>query len=66
MRFILRGRRSIWCSWMVTTDAPRIVLCVAYVMLINHAMHFLVAGAGLGEVGGRLLMLREVYWTFHM
>ena len=33
-------------------DAPRIVRDVSYVTLINHEMHFLVAGAVFGEVGG--------------
>ena len=40
MRFILRGRRSIWCSWRVTLVAPRIVNDVSYVTRINHEIHF--------------------------
>ena len=40
MRFISRGRRSIWCGWRVLTVAPRIVNDVSYVMWINHEIHF--------------------------
>ena len=40
MRFILRGRRSIWWGWRVTLLAPRIGNDVSYVMLINHEIHF--------------------------
>ena len=40
MRVILRGRRSIWCSWRVTLVAPRIVSDVSYLMRINHEIHF--------------------------
>ena len=40
MRFILRGRRSIWWSWSVTLVAPRILNDVSYVRRINHAVHF--------------------------
>ena len=40
MRFILRGRGSIWCSWRMTPVAPRIVLDVSYVKRINHEIHF--------------------------
>ena len=40
MRFILRGRRSIWSSWRMTLVAPRIVNDVSYVMRINHEIHF--------------------------
>ena len=36
----------------MTPDAPRIVRDVSYVTLINHEMHFLVADAVFGEVGG--------------
>ena len=36
MRFILRGRRSIWSGWRVMLVAPRIVSDVSYVMRINH------------------------------
>ena len=39
MRFILRGRRSIWWGWRVLTVAPRIVNDVSYVMRINHEIH---------------------------
>ena len=34
MRFILRGRRSIWWGWRVLTVAPRIVNDVSYVIWI--------------------------------
>ena len=40
MRFILRGRRSIWCSWRVTLLAPRIGNDVSYVTRINDEIHF--------------------------
>ena len=40
MRFILRGRRSIWSSWRMTLVSPRIVNDVSYVMRINHEIHF--------------------------
>ena len=40
MRFMLRGRCSIWCSWRMTPDAPRIVDKVSYVTRINHPIHF--------------------------
>ena len=40
MRFILRGRRSIWWSCRVTFVAPRIVNDVSCVMRINHEIHF--------------------------
>ena len=40
MRFILRGRRSIWCSWRVTLVALRIGNDVSYVSRINHELHF--------------------------
>ena len=40
MRFILRGRRSIWWGWRVMPVAPRIVSDVSYVMRINHEIHF--------------------------
>ena len=40
MRFILRGRRSIWWSWIVTPVAPRIVNGVSCETRINHEIHF--------------------------
>ena len=40
IRFILRGRRSIWWRWRVTLVAPRILNDVSYVRRINHEMHF--------------------------
>ena len=40
MRFMLRGRRSIWWSWRVTLVAPRIVKDVSCVTRINHGIHF--------------------------
>ena len=39
MRFMLRGRRSIWSGWRVMLVDPRIVNDVSYVMRIKHAMH---------------------------
>ena len=40
MRFILRGRRSIWGSWIVIPVAPRIVNDVSCETRINHEIHF--------------------------
>ena len=40
MRFILRGRRSIWCRWSVTLFAARIVNDLSYVSQVNHEIHF--------------------------
>ena len=50
MRFILRGRRSIWWTCRVTFVAPRIVNDVSYVTPIYQGL-FCVAGAVFGEVG---------------
>ena len=35
MRFILRGRRSIWWSWKVTLVAPCIVMDVSYAHILS-------------------------------
>ena len=40
MRFILRGKRSIWRGSRLTLLAPRILNDVSYVTRINHEMHF--------------------------
>ena len=40
MRFIFRGRRSIWWSWTMTLVAPRIVNSVSCVTRINHEILF--------------------------
>ena len=40
MRVTLRGRHSIWCSWIVTPVAPRIVNDVSCETRINHEIHF--------------------------
>ena len=40
MRFILCGRRSIWCSWRVAPVVSRIVNDVSYVTRIKHEIHF--------------------------
>ena len=40
MRFIFRGRRSIWWVWTMTLVAPRIVNSVSCVTRINHEIHF--------------------------
>ena len=45
MRFIFRGRRSIWCVWTMTLITPRIVNSVSCVMMMmmmmmNHEIHF--------------------------
>jgi len=40
MRFILRGRRSIWSSWRVSPVVSRIVNDVSYATRIKHASDF--------------------------
>ena len=40
IRFILRGRRSIWWGWRLTLYPPRILNDVSYVRRINHEVHF--------------------------
>ena len=40
MRFILRGRRSIWRGSRLTLHPPRILNDVSYVTRINHEIHF--------------------------
>ena len=40
MRVILRGRRSIWRRWRLSTVAPAIVNDVSYVTDIPHESHF--------------------------
>ena len=40
MRFILRGRCSIWCSWIVIPVAPLIVNDVSCETRIKHEIHF--------------------------
>ena len=40
MRFILRGRRSIWRGSRLTLHPPRILNDVSYVRRINHEIHF--------------------------
>ena len=40
MTFILRGRRSIWWGWRVTSLSPRIGNEVSYVMQIIDDVHF--------------------------
>ena len=40
MRFILRGRRSIWWGSRLTVLAPHILNDVSYVTRINHEIHF--------------------------
>ena len=40
MRFILRGRRSIWSSWRMLPVVPRIVNSVSCVKRIQHEIHF--------------------------
>ena len=40
MRFILRGRRSIWWGSRLTLLAPRILNDVSYEARINHEIHF--------------------------
>ena len=58
MTFILRGRRSIWCSGRLTFLAPRIGNDVSYVTRITHEIHFawqaqyLVKFEGDGVTGG--------------
>ena len=40
MRFILRGRHSIWRDSRLTLLVPRIGNDVSYVTRINHEIHF--------------------------
>ena len=40
MRFLLRGRRSIWWGWKLMPVAPRIVNDLSYVMRINRDTPF--------------------------
>ena len=40
MRFIFRGRRSIWWVWTMTLVTPRIVNSVSCVKRIDHKRHF--------------------------
>ena len=40
MRFILRGRRSIWWVWTMTLVTPRIVNSISCVKRIDHESHF--------------------------
>ena len=42
MRNIFRGRRTIWCSWIVTLVVPPIVNTVSSVTGINHECYFVV------------------------
>ena len=39
MRFIFRGRRSIWSGWRALPVAPRSVNSVACVKRIQHEIH---------------------------
>ena len=67
MSFICRGRRSIWWSWRVTHFASRLVLDVSFEIRINQQSHFSwQAQSVFGELGGWVLFLRALYWTFHM
>ena len=52
MRFILRGRRSIW---PVALRIVNVVICDA-----DQSCSFCVAGAVFAEVGGCLLLLRAL------
>ena len=40
MKFIFRGRRSIWFGWRTLPVAPRIVNSVSCVKRIQHEIHF--------------------------
>ena len=61
---IFPGRRNILRCWRVTPAAPRVndVSCVTG---SNHESHFSWQ-AQFGEVGGWLLLLHTLYWTFHV
>ena len=57
MRFILRGRRSIWWTCRLTFVAPRIVNDVSYVTRINHEIHFARIILGLSSECRRIVFL---------
>ena len=57
MRFIFRGRASIWRSWRLTLVAPRIVNDVSFVTRINHEIHFSWQAQYLVMLEGNLCML---------
>ena len=64
MRFILRGRRSIWWGWRVLTVAPRIANDVSYVMWINHEIHFAWQAQYLVKLEGDACCSAYCKWRF--
>ena len=62
MRFILRGRRSIWWCWRVTLLAPRIGNDVSYVTQIIDDIHF--ARQAQYLVRFQLSVLCSTYWKW--
>ena len=64
MRFILRGRRSIWCSWRVTLLAPRIVNDVSYVMQLTDQIHFTWQAQYLVQLAGDFCFSAHCKWRF--
>ena len=64
MRFIFRGRRSIWWGWRVLTVAPCIVNDVSYVMLINHEVHFSWQAQYLVRLEGDACCSAHCKWRF--
>ena len=61
---ILRGRRSIWWGWRVLPVAPRIVNDVAYVMRINHDIHFVWQAQYLVRLEGDACCSPHCKWRF--
>ena len=64
MRFILRGRRSIWWGSRLTLLALRILNDVSYVTRINHEMHFAWQAQYLVKVEGDSCCSAHSKWRF--
>ena len=64
MRFILRGRRSIWWGSRLTLLALRILNDVSYVRRINHEIHFAWQAQYLVKVEGDSCCSAHSKWRF--
>ena len=64
MRFILRGRRSIWCSWRVTLVALRIGDDGLYMTWITHDIHFVWQAQYLLKLEGDSCCSAHWKWRF--
>ena len=64
MRFIFRGRRSIWWGWRLMPVAPRIVNDVSYVMRINHDSPFAWQAQYLVRLEGDSCCSAHCKWRF--